>query len=74
MSNKRGQILVTRVLGNEILNIGKKILPARPKTALGRKSRNEKKKGYCKPFALHKNAVMLLNIICFSLVIFYTSS
>ena len=39
MSNKRGPILVTRVLGNEILHIGEKILPARPKTALGKKRR-----------------------------------
>lgn len=43
MSNKRGPILVTRVLGNEILNIGEKILPARPKTAKEKKNLEKRK-------------------------------
>ena len=34
--------MVTRVLGNEILNSGKKPLPVGPKTALGRKRRKRK--------------------------------
>lgn len=56
-------ILVARVLGNEKLNIQKKILPVLPKTELGVKKRI-KRMTIEKSFALYENAINVL-VWCF---------
>ena len=48
--------LVIRDLGNERLNTPKKLVPVRPKAALGIRKKKKKRMAIAKPFALHANA------------------
>lgn len=64
MFRETDPILVTHVLGNEKLNIHKKILPVLPKTELGVKKRI-KRMTIEKSFVLYENAINVL-VWCFS--------
>ena len=47
--------LVIRDLGHERLNTPKKLVPVRPKAALGIRKKKKKRMAIAKPFALHTN-------------------
>ena len=57
MSNERSRTLVTSILGNNLRNIRKKLLPVRLKnTEEKKKKKNKKRKTIAKLFTFHPNA------------------
>ena len=56
MFKEKDLALVIRDLGNERLNTPKKLVPVRPKAALGIRKKKKKRIAIAKPFALHANA------------------
>ena len=56
VSGETDPVLVRRILGNERINIHKKLLTVRPKTAPGKKKQKKERIATAKRFVLHANA------------------
>ena len=57
VSKEKDLALVIRDLGNERLNTPKKLVPVRPKAALGIREKKEEKNGNCKGFCVTRKRI-----------------